>query len=322
MIKIDVLSRATWYIHAKAQTALQKELKAVSIPEIEVAERALLQGCDGYLRCHHPFGAVKVLASDISNFLISEPTQEFCLGEGSIQGSPKIVICDHSAAISHHDLCERALSLAQWALVYSDVNFFFPPGQVAFAAVAVALDGHEHGDKLGGNMREYLEMRFRNKTLDELDEFESQVGRIIILLEKCSSIDLTKFSPNWQYCHDGSADEHQAAELHRVFCKVSHLRSTKDNNSYPASPPQTCFSPVQPMEYYLPHHFGYHYHDYHHYHHYHHRTYYPPQPQQFLPINEGSRKRGREEDQYQKYAQPSHAHYNKVARVTPVTMDP
>ena len=304
---------------------------------MEAAERALLQGCDGFLRCHHPYGACKVLASDVSNYLMSEPTQEFPLEvEGGIQASPKSVVYDYPAAVSpspqafDHNLStlsERALSLAQWALVYSDVNFLFPPGQIAFAAVAVALDGQGYGTRLGEGMRQYLEMRFRNKTLEELDEFEGQVGKIISLLEDCSSIDLAKFSPNWQYCLDGAVDEHQAAELHRVFYKASHLRSENVDTTRPATPPQTSFAPAHAVGYYHPHHgYGgyYHYHPQPHYHHHHyqqHHNYYPPQPQHFLPITEGSRKRGRgEEDHYQQHAaaEPPHA---KVARVTPVMMD-
>ena len=338
-VQIDLLSHATYLVQAKAQPVLREELKLVSIPEMEAAERALLQGCDGFLRCHHPYGACKMLASDVSNYLMSEPTQEFVLeGEGGIESSPKSVVYDYPAAVSpthrEHDanlstLAERSLSLAQWALVYSDVNFLFPPGQIAFAAVAVALDGQGHGTRLGEGMRQYLEMRFRNKTLEELDEFEGQVGKIISLLEDCSAIDLGKFSPNWQYYLDGAAvDEHQAAELHRVFYKASQLRSKKgDNTARPSTPPQTSFSPAH---YYHPHGYGgyHHYHEYHpRYHHYHHQQphhhhYYPPQPQHFLPIiTEGSRKRGREEDRHQPHAAAEPLHAHKVARVTPVMMD-
>ncbi|KAL3907345.1 MAG: hypothetical protein SGILL_008916, partial [Bacillariaceae sp.] len=340
-LPIDLLSHATYMVQAKAQHVLQEELKPVSIPEIEAAERALLQGCDGFFRCHHPYGACKALASEIANYVMSEPTQEFYLegGDCRIQASPKSVMHDYAVAVSPrhqevHDLnlstlSERALSLAQWALVYSDVNFLFAPGKIAFAAVAVALDGAGHGTRLGEGMRQYLEMRFRNKTLEELDEFEGQIGKIISLLEDCSSIDLAKFSPNWQYCQDGAVHEHEAAELHQIFYKVSHLRSDNGKSARSTTPPQTSLSPVQPMGYYDPHGYGgYNYHDYHHHHphynHYHqqlqqHHTYnYPPQPQHFLPITEGSRKRGREEDHYQQHAaELSHAHFSKVARVTP-----
>ncbi|KAL3905761.1 MAG: hypothetical protein SGILL_009546 [Bacillariaceae sp.] len=316
--------------------ACREELKVVTIPEIEAAERALLHGCDGFLRCHHPYGAIKVLASDISSFLImnSEPTQEFCVeGEESIiSGSPKSVMYGQHELENRNcrnlgTLCERALSVAQWALVYSDVHFLFPPGQIAFAAVAVALDGHG----VGNGMRDYLEMRFRSKTPQELSEFEGQVGTIISLLEQCSSIDLSQFSPNWQHCRSGAVDGHQAAELHRVFYRASNLRAKTGANAArrsPSPPPQSSFSPVQPMGYYHPHHqYGYHHHHQQQYYHPYqqHEQHCPPHPQHFLPIIESvSRKRVREEDlQHAPAAGRAGAHYNhhKVARVTPVMMD-
>lgn len=372
------MSHATWVIqlkaaHHAAQLLLcQDELRAVSIPEIEAAERALLQGCDYRLRCHHPYGAIKVLAADISSYLMTSALehqeQHFLRSGADINGSPKTVTCGYtySAAAEdpHHQhqylglatLCERALSVAQSALVYSDVHFLFPPGQIAFAAVAVALDGFGYGVKLGGGMRDYLAMRFRNKSIEELSEFEGQVGKIVSLWENCSSIDLNKFAPTWHFGRDDGVAERQASELRRVFHVASHFRMSKMSSAtstmgYAILPPPV--SPVQHLGYYNPHPYAHHNQYYQHYHPL------PEQPQHctyFVPIHEnsgsaGRNKRRREDDenyhghhrrnpsalhnsnnhggggflQQQQYPQSSHyAHYNhgnKVARVTPVMMD-
>ncbi|KAG7363157.1 cyclin-like protein [Nitzschia inconspicua] len=364
-LPIDVLSHATWVIqmktahHAPQLHLCQEELRAVSIQEIEAAERALLQGCDYRLRCHHPYGAIKVLASDISNYLM-EMDSPVIEGGNGINGSPKSVFCSyhHSAAEAHHykllTLCERALSVAQSALVYSDVNFLFPPGQIAFAAIAVALDGYGYGTKLGGYMREYLAMRFRNKSFEERSDFEIQVGRIVSLWEKSSSIDLDRFSPHWHFSRDNNLEEIQAFELRRAFHLASKLRMHKSAKESLSKEHYT----VSPMP-----HIGYYHFDPHgsHYHHpYHFHDHYNPYHQEqqqrghpstyFVPIHEngsigsGRNKRRRDGENLDYYHRrcahrrsptsheypPSsqYSHYfptsnsiNKVARVTPIMMD-
>eukprot|EP00539_Tryblionella_compressa_P002360 CAMPEP_0178734904 /NCGR_PEP_ID=MMETSP0744-20121128/1599_1 /TAXON_ID=913974 /ORGANISM="Nitzschia punctata, Strain CCMP561" /LENGTH=476 /DNA_ID=CAMNT_0020387229 /DNA_START=865 /DNA_END=2295 /DNA_ORIENTATION=- len=316
-IPIDVLSHATWVIQMKAQNAplCRDELRAVTVKEIEEAERALLQGCDYHLRCHHPYGAIKVLASEVTCYLRSsqEHADEAC------NGSPRSVVygyqqepyhCQYQDDDSLSNICERALSIAQSALVYSDANFLFPPGQIAFAAVALALDGQGSGRKLGTGMKDYLCMRFRNKTSEELSEFEAQIGKIISHLENCPSIDLKKFSPNyWQRRRDGRVAHRQAAEIRRVFCVASRLRIMAGATFQVASPLPPPPPPVSP-----PHSMGY----YHQQHHHHHES--------------GGRKRMREEEdqwtpQYHHHTHhfhphpAHHPHYYKIARVTPIMMD-
>lgn len=277
------------------QHLCQEELRAVTIPEIEAAERALLPGCDYRLRCHHPYGAIKVLAFDVSNYsshmmrqddddedlepldLNAENTNST---RGAFNGSPRSVLYDYHPATaeasgSHHNkqglstLCERALSVAQSALVYSDVNFLFPPGQVAFAAVAVAFDGYGFGTKLGGGMRDYLAMRFRNKSVQERSNFELQVGKIVAMWEQCPSIDLKRFAPSWHSCQDAddvddvALEGKQVSELRHVFRTASQLRMQQaaagiQASSAAASTRESApVSPLHPyMGYYHPHSYG------------------------------------------------------------------
>lgn len=308
-------------MRAQNASLCRDELRAVSIGEIEVAERALMEGCDYRLRCHHPFGAIKVLAADMGSYLLSTTEEKAPMGyeagfnAATFYGhdeSPRSVVYGYQPDQQYHidnnanTLCERALSIAQSALVYSDANFLFPPGQIAFAALTLALDGHQAGcnNFVGPRMREYLRLTFRNKSTTELTEFEGEVGKIITHLDQCPEIDLNKFSPYWHY-RDGRAAEIQARETRRVFHVAARCRVMKGatfqviDHSHSLSPqPSSVLSPVGDY--------------YHHYSHQHHL-----QHHQHPYFEGGGRKRGREKgNQWTPHHQ---SHYYKVARVTPIT---
>jgi hypothetical protein len=280
-----------------------------------------MEGCDYRLRCHHPYGAIKVLAADMGSFLLPTQEEKASLGyetafdDTCYYGhgeSPRSVVYgyhgDHRYQIDENvsTLCERALSIAQSALVYSDVNFLFPPGQIAFAALTLALDGHQAGCNhcVGPRMREYLRLTFRNKSATELKEFEGEVGKIIIHLDKCPEIDLNKFSPFWHY-RDGKAAERQARETRRVFRVAARCRVVKGStfqvigHSHSRSPqPSSVLSPVGDY--------------FHHYSHKHHLKH-----QQHPYFEGGGRKRSREEAH--QWTPHHYSHYYKAARVTPIT---
>ena len=216
-------------MHQKARKAplCRDELRAVSIEEIEAAERALLEGLNYQLRCHHPFGAIRVLASDVTNFLA-------CCTEGDLKSSrrsshqhgyrsPQTVDECYSEERTT-SLCERAIAVAQSALVYSDVNLLFPPGQIAFACAAIALEGNDYGGRLGASMRSYLRMRFPQKTEEELCQFEFDVSSIICNLASCPAIDLHKFCPGSYTTGRRHSAQNRAAEVSRVFGVAAGIR--------------------------------------------------------------------------------------------------
>jgi len=341
-IPIDVLSHATLVVEMRAQNdpLCGDELRAVTIHEIEAGERALMEGCDYRLRCHHPYGAIKVLVSDVASFIMESRENEnknnlindYPLIDNSMGSvatdnnnkncdygytSPRSVMYEHQPY--HHDddhadhhhlglstLCERALSVAQSSLVYSDINFLFPPGQIAFAAVALALDGHTSTHKnrstttcnrLGTKMRDYLCSRFSQKSSNELLEYEKQVSKIITNLEKCPAIDLEMFSPFWQYHQRRYARtaERQAIEIRRAIFTASRLRVTTGTVLRTTA----AFVPTSPPP------LGYHQlHYQHHYHHYKQQCHY----------EESRRKRLRAGEEEDTWTRPHH----KIARVTPI----
>lgn len=360
--QIDVLSHATLVVEMRAQNdpLCGDELRAVTIEEIEAAERALLEGCDYRLRSHQPYGAIKVLVSDVASFIMESRenntttiTSDYSLDTGSSKScddgrttSPRSVVYEQQQHDDHDDhhldtLCERALSVAQTALVYSDINFLFPPGQIAFAAVALALDGHTSSsssssyknestttttttcnNRLGENMREYLCARFSQKSSKELSEYEKQVSKIITNLENCPAIDLELFSPLWQYHQRRYARtaERQAIKIRRAIFTASRLRfmtgaaanafqfqTTTTTSHTPA------FVPTSPQQRQPPPSFAYHHqqhqHNHNHHHHYNHSRYYH-QANHY----EGEIRRKRVREDENTWTRPHH----KIARVTPI----
>ena len=252
LFQISLLSYATSLVQQKANKAplCRDELRAVPIEDIEEAERALLVGLNYELRCHHPFGAIRVLSSDLANFLATSSGEEYNYNKSHSRNHAYPY--GYKSPTTVHDcytedrvttLCDRAVAIAQSALVYSDVNFLFPPGQIAFAAVSLALEGNDYGGRLGAAMRSYLRMRFPQKSEDELCQFEWDVTRIISNLARSPEIDLDKFccgntyhhnpssyhkqsssskSRNHHYCRHST--HHRATEVRRVFAVASNIR--------------------------------------------------------------------------------------------------
>lgn len=304
------------------------ELRAVTILEIEEAERALLEGCDYRLRSRNPYGAIKVLASDVQSFFMNRTQQKDSNGSGN--ESPRSVACDFSPFLPRPDtftgldtLCERALSIAQSALVYSDINFLFPPGQIAFATVALALDSHAYSceddsPRLGTRMREYMSARFSAKSEEEISEYEQEVSKIIATLENCSSIDLEMFSPFWQYHRRRYARtaEREAIKTRKAIFNASRLR-VMSRATFRVEAVPTSRSPSPPTFGYRNHHHGGHHHHHHHRYQHHHYN------QHHYKSEGNGRKRERDEGEgawtpvHQRHNYHQY-HQNKIARVTPI----
>ena len=120
-------------------------------------------------------------------------------------------------------LCDRAIAVAQSALVYSDVSFLFAPGKIAFAAVAIALEDFDHYCQLGPCMIEYLRMRFPQKKDAELADFGFEVSRIINAIARAPGIDIKMFSIRPTGGRSMAMQMH-AMEVRRVFSLVSRIR--------------------------------------------------------------------------------------------------
>lgn len=199
----------------------REELRYVTVEEIEEAERNLLDGLDFRLRCHHPYGAIRVLAGEIASCTTEHATKAAFFYDQHFE-SPR-GINDIYSDERLDSLGDRALAVAQAALVYSDVNFLYPPGKIAFAAVAIALEGKARAGCLGPRMRNYLRTRFPQKNVEELFAFERDVVDIMYEIEACPEIDLMKFSSP-SHRRFSCRAKHQASEIRRVFTVAAYYR--------------------------------------------------------------------------------------------------
>lgn len=214
----------------------------MTVEEIESAERDLMDGVNYELRCHHPYNAIRVLGGEVEKFLSrGDDSRRFTFGnrrESRESLSPRNVFDIRDEDCEEDGIQERAIMIAQNALLFSDLPFMFPPGQIAFAAVAMSIrDNHDtHGLPL--TLRTYLRDRFVSKTESELLAFEDQVCTIVDKLIDSPVMDMKMIamSKNIMVCDRIVAE--QADELRRVFHKVSNLNQTS---------PRSVVSPIKEL---------------------------------------------------------------------------
>jgi hypothetical protein len=238
--QIRLLSYTTSVISHKARqgtSEFRHELRPVSVEEIEEAERNLMVGLDYRLRCHHPYGAIRIVAGEISAGNRGYTQQS--LGDFS----PRGVNFDCSD-VGLDSLRDRATAVAQVALVYSDVHFLYPPGKIGFAAIAITLDGRLQSGVLGPRSRKYLRQRFPQKTYDEVHAFESDVVDIIREIDSCPEIDLAKF-----YCpmykRLGRLTEQRVCEIRRAFWVAAYFHQLVNKKAKQDPPPPRVTPPTR-----------------------------------------------------------------------------
>lgn len=222
-VQIDVLEHATDLIQQKVKAAplCRQELCYVTVDEIEVAERDLMEGLNYEMRCHHPYNAIRVLAGEVEKFRHRNEECKFERRRPS-QSKPSVVVIRDDEF--EESVLERASMFTQNALLFSDVPFLFPPGQIAFAAVAMSMRGKNDGNGLPLTLRTYLRDRFTSKTEGELLAFEDQVSAIVdkLLQSPVMDVRMIELSQNTMVCDRVVAE--QADELRRVFHKVTNIR--------------------------------------------------------------------------------------------------
>jgi hypothetical protein len=224
------LEHATDLIQQRVKGAplCRQELSYVTVEEIEAAERDLMEGINYEMICHHPYNAVRVLSGEVENFLsLGEDRRYFPFERRQKNGesSPRKVF-DIRGEDCEEGIQERAIMIAQNALLFSDLPFIFPPGHIAFAAVAMAIRKKHDAHGLPLTLRTYLRDRFVSKTEEDLLTFEDQVSNIVDKLVDSPVMDMQMIalSNNTVVCDRIMAE--QAHELRRVFHKVSNLQTS------------------------------------------------------------------------------------------------
>jgi hypothetical protein len=232
--QIDALEHATDLIQRKVLGVplCRDELPYVTVEEIEVAERDLLDGINYEMRCHHPFNAIRVLAAEVEKFMIRDEDPRYFTFENVFEWRP-----NNGSLLSPRDVFginddpvdlgieERASLVAQNSMLFSDVLFLFPPGQIAFAAVAMSIDEGHNSVGLPLILRTYLRDRFVSKTEDDLLAFEDQILAIVSMLRESPVMDMQMIGLSRNSVACDRVIVEQADELRRVFFKVSYMLS-------------------------------------------------------------------------------------------------
>eukprot|EP00978_Attheya_sp_CCMP212_P014965 scaffold38423_cov51-Attheya_sp.AAC.6 len=162
---------------------LWREVKVVSAADIISSELNLLAGLNFELICCHPFRASKALACDLTRFFKKHDE------------TPEL---DWNRIME--DIHCRARTIYATASIASDIPFLFPPGQIAFASLAVAgeIELETEAGKWFSNiaLKEYIRERFCHEMETELRSFEAQVDSISSKLRKSSMCQHEEISEN------------------------------------------------------------------------------------------------------------------------------
>jgi hypothetical protein len=233
-LQVDALEHATDLIQRKVLGVplCRDELLYVTVEEIEVAERDLMDGINYEMRCYHPFNAIRVLAAEVEKFMIRDEDPRYFTFENVFEwrqyngslSSPRDVFGVNDDAVDL-GIEERASLVAQNSMLFSDVLFLFPPGQIAFAAVAMSIDEDHNSVGLPLILRTYLRDRFVSKTEDDLLAFEDRILAIVSILRESPVMDMQMIGLSRNSVACDRVIVEQADELRRVFFKVSYMLS-------------------------------------------------------------------------------------------------
>jgi hypothetical protein len=187
-----------------------KELRAVPVPEIEFAERLLMEGLNYEFRCYHASSTIETIFADCAAFRSSGESY----GRGDL--SPRTTFDCYDENIY---LQQKALEVAQRALIFSDAPFLFNPCHTAFAVTAIVTGSVTEEGNMGDKLQKYLEQSRPTTTMAELDAFTQSVRDTIHMLVNCPFMDLRPTGGRATEIVAGRAEE-----LRRVLGEVATIR--------------------------------------------------------------------------------------------------
>lgn len=208
----------------------RRELGFVSVAEIQAAERDLMEGLNYEMRFHHPYCAISVLCSNASAFIDDLAYEEETKWSGKSfdhAKSPRATL-ETQRHTNAADLLANAILIASNALIFSDAPFLFPPGQIAFAAVAMAMKVSDPYAAFEGLIHPilcaFLRNRFESKEEEDIRDFEDEVSRIIQTLMDSPVMDLKLLALSRPSAERDVVVAEQAERLRQVFRKVNIIR--------------------------------------------------------------------------------------------------
>ena len=203
--QIEILSHATIVIRARLQNSpdSRQELPALSVFEIEEAERQLMLGIDYMFRCFHTSSALQNLIPDF--FAIQCERENV---EASVRLESRLV--------------RKGLEVARRALIFSDAPFLYTPCHQAFAITCMVSRSITQEGTLGNDIQAFMVKVFPHKTKGEMLSFTRTVHEIIEYLMSCPLMDLRPV-------HADRATElvaRRAEEIRRVLGIAVKFRKT------------------------------------------------------------------------------------------------
>ena len=182
---------------------MRQELPALSVYEIEEAERQLMFGLDYMFRCFHTSSALQNLIPDFLTFLCE-------------RADVPVSVRKESRHV------RKSLEVARRALVFSDAPFLYTPCHTAFAITCMVSQSITEEGTMGDAIQAFLVKVFPHKTKGELLSFTRTVREIIKYLIDCPLMDLRPVP-----CDRVDAlVAHRAKEIRRVLGIAVKFRKT------------------------------------------------------------------------------------------------
>ena len=193
----------------------RRELRAVSVPEIEVAELLLIEGVNYQFRCHHPDGTTQLA--------------DFCKHQRD-NGSdlaPKASSDHHFEEDLMHNSC---LEVQQRTLVFSDAPFLFDPRHIAHAIAAVVA---RQIGKHGAPKQPFLDFLASKHPDEDIGALTASIQRVVRSLYLCPEMDLRP-----HYGREAQVISERADELRHALGEVATARMYRRMERRKTAPPK------------------------------------------------------------------------------------
>lgn len=190
-----------------------KELRAVSVAEIEFAERLLMEGLNYEFRCYHASPTIEELFTDFDALQMNA-------GESYHRGdvSPRASF-DYSSYDEKEYLRQKALEVARRSQIFSDAPFLFAPTHVGYAITAIVTGSVTDDGCVGAKLLQYVAANSSMNTKAELHCFCKSVQEVVLYLVNCPCMDLRPTCGR-----AGEIIAERAEELRRVLGEVASVR--------------------------------------------------------------------------------------------------
>ena len=236
LYQIGLIAHATALVQQRVHNAplCCKELRAVSVMEIEFAERLLMEGLNYEFHCHHATDFIdEIFNYNFARISLRKSNERNDRVDISPRSTATWSGCDNSMyGEVDFDFSERrrqkALDVAQRAYIFTDIPFLYAPCDIALAVVAIASgsvcrDSYCIGSTL---LHQYMDMSLETFRT-ERSTVVSAVSEAILNLFNCKAMDPCLADDNFS----DHTIKNRAEELRHVMGEVATLRLLRKMNN-------------------------------------------------------------------------------------------